>query len=77
VELDNVPYGANGSWAINLWMRAQSLQGDLFEYVYSHNSTAPDPSGWGPNQVPCLLCAAMNKARVPAACPADEDDHDM
>ena len=51
VELDDVPYGQNGSWAINIWMRVQSLDGSLFEYVYSHNSTAPDPSGWAPNQV--------------------------
>ena len=54
VELDDVPYGANGSWGINLWMRVQSVDGNLFEYVYSHNSSALDPSGWGPNQVPCL-----------------------
>ena len=51
VELDGVRYGSRGPFAINLWMRAQSLNGALFEYLYSHNSTATDPSGWGPNQV--------------------------
>ena len=57
VELDDVRYGTRGPFAVNLWMRAQSLNGALFEYLYSHNSTAPDPSGWGPNQVRCLFCS--------------------
>ena len=51
VELDDVKYGVTGAWALNVWIRVQSLNRNLFEYVYSHNSTAADPTGWGPDQV--------------------------
>ena len=50
VELDDVRYGTRGPFAINLWMRAQSLNGALFEYLYSHNSTATDTSAGGPTR---------------------------
>lgn len=51
VLLDAVPYGTKGPFAINVWVKVSSLSGSQFEYVFSHNSTVPETSSWGPNQV--------------------------
>ena len=51
VLLDAVPYGTKGPFAINVWVKVTSLSGSQFEYVFSHNSTVPETSSWGPNQV--------------------------
>ena len=53
VLLDAVPYGTKGPVAINVWVKVASLSGSQFEYVFSHNSTVPETSSWGPNQVRC------------------------
>ena len=53
VTLSNVPYGINGSWAINLWIRSMGELNGI-ERVFSHSAeTLQDtlPSLWGPNQV--------------------------
>lgn len=51
VVLDPVPYGTAGPFAINVWVKVTSLNGEQFEYVFSHNATTPNPSSWGPSQV--------------------------
>lgn len=51
VVLDNVEYGITGAFAINIWIKVDSLNGNVFEYIYSHNSTHADATSWGPNQV--------------------------
>ena len=51
VVLQPVPYGTAGPFAINVWVKVASVAGSLFEYVFSHNSTTPDTTTWGPNQV--------------------------
>ena len=55
VLLDAVPYGTKGPFAINVWVKVTSLSGSQFEYVFSHNSTVPETSSWGPNQVQCTF----------------------
>ena len=55
VLLDAVPYGTKGPFAINVWVKVASLSGSQFEYVFSHNSTVPETSSWGPNQVQCKI----------------------
>ena len=52
VTLQNVPYGQNGSWAINFWLRSLAPVSSA-ERVFSHSAeTLQDtlPSLWGPNQ---------------------------
>lgn len=52
VALDPVPYGANGPFSINLWVKPDDLSGLAFSYLLSHRGIeATDPTGWGPNQV--------------------------
>ena len=56
--LDDVPYGGGGPWALTLWARPGSLYGPAFEYLFSHNQSAPSPDVL-PNQAcacePCCL----------------------
>ncbi|KAK9823790.1 hypothetical protein WJX72_005525 [[Myrmecia] bisecta] len=51
VVLDSVPYGRQGPWAINIWMRSTSAVGEAFQYIYSHNSTTSAATSWDANQV--------------------------
>ena len=53
IILDSVPYGTDGSFAINLWMRRQpdsEFNGKVFQYLYSHTS-GDAASPMSPNQV--------------------------
>ena len=55
VALDDVPYGsgkpwAPKPWALTLWAKPGSLFGPGFEYLFSHNQSAPSPDVL-PNQV--------------------------
>ena len=64
VVLDSVPYGTAGPFAINVWVKVTSLNGEQFEYVFSHNATTPNPSSWGPSQVhhlvgPSTMCPQL------------------
>ena len=60
VLLQSVPYGTAGPFAINVWVKVANLAGSQFEYVFSHNSTVPDTTSWGPNQVwPANLTASI------------------
>ena len=58
VFLQNVPYGRQGPWAVNIWVKFGDLWGLDLGYMYSHwNSTGAaafvaDPTdAWFPNQV--------------------------
>jgi hypothetical protein len=56
LELDNVPYGLNGSFAVNLWMRRlpnSNTSGVTFGYLFSHTGVAA-ASGASPNEVGTL-----------------------
>ncbi len=56
VALDDVPYGGGGPWALTLWAKPGSLYGPGFEYLFSHNKSAPSPDVL-PNQVSgCRAC---------------------
>ena len=50
VTLEDVPYGGGGPWALTLWAKPGSLYGPGFEYLFSHNQSAPSPDVL-PNQV--------------------------
>ena len=53
LELDNVPYGRNGSFAVSLWMRrlpGSDSSGVTFGYLFSHSGVAAT-SGASPNEV--------------------------
>lgn len=65
VVLDTVPYGTTGAFAVNVWVKVNSLSGSQFEYIFSHNSTVPSSSSWGPNQV---RPQATGKVMRPGAC---------
>lgn len=51
VVLNPVAYGTKGPFAINIWIKVDDMEGSLFEYVYSHNSTSLTATTWGPDQV--------------------------
>lgn len=61
IGIEPVPYGINGSFAINIWVRPDNMSGDAFAYLFSHINTAVYGSesigdnGFGPNQVQLLL----------------------
>ena len=61
VLLDSVPYGQQGPWAVNIWMRAGNLSGSGFQYILDHGSSvaAGDVDYWGPNQVAAAPCHAL------------------
>eukprot|EP00983_Pelagomonas_calceolata_P036838 1134675-Pelagomonas_calceolata.AAC.2 len=52
VQLDPVPYAANGSFAINLFakMRREDLQLSLFSYLFSHAGANETDMNLGPNK---------------------------
>lgn len=55
-SLPAVPYGANGPFSINLWMRTTGYRGQDYSYVFNHMGTygrpnAANASDWGLNQV--------------------------
>ena len=55
-SLPAVPYGANGPFSINLWMRTTGYGGQGYSYVFNHMGAygrprVPDANDWGPNQV--------------------------
>jgi len=54
VELDTVPYGENGQWAINFWMAHNGSTGETFEFLLSHANEA-DGDPWQPNEVQIYL----------------------
>ena len=55
VLLDDVPYGSNGSFAINVWVQPVDLTGNNHQYIFSHGlvDTAYDDH-WQANQVSLL-----------------------
>lgn len=61
IAIDPVPYGSNGSFAINIWARPQNMSGSNFAYLFSHRNTEKfgensiGDHGFGPNQVQLLL----------------------
>jgi hypothetical protein len=71
VALEPVPYAANGSFSVNLWVKPGNMSGDGLGYLFSHRSTdanSTGTSGFGPNQVlpsrvlPSRACAAGGAA---------------
>ncbi|KAK9861130.1 hypothetical protein WJX84_010885 [Apatococcus fuscideae] len=52
VLLDDVTYGSNGSFAINVWVRPVNLTGDSYQYIFSHGLVDRDGADpWQANQV--------------------------
>ena len=76
--LDSVPYAANGSFTVNLWMRrlpgsnssyrSNSSSGNssasyqLYQYLYSHAGDAPSGPSQSPSQVAIYLPAQNHPA---------------
>ena len=58
-SLPTIPYGANGSFSINFWMRTTAPGGQQYSYVFNHMGTQGRPTrptgrfteDWGPDQV--------------------------
>lgn len=66
-----MPYAANGSFSVNLWVKPGNMSGDGLGYLFSHRSTnasSTGTSGFGPDQVlpsrvlPSRACAAGGAA---------------
>lgn len=58
VALDPVPYAADGSFSVNLWVKPGNMSGDGLGYLFSHRSTDANTtgtSGFGPNQIQILM----------------------
>eukprot|EP00212_Chloropicon_laureae_P003902 CAMPEP_0197488208 /NCGR_PEP_ID=MMETSP1311-20131121/3186_1 /TAXON_ID=464262 /ORGANISM="Genus nov. species nov., Strain RCC856" /LENGTH=1764 /DNA_ID=CAMNT_0043032175 /DNA_START=186 /DNA_END=5480 /DNA_ORIENTATION=+ len=55
VRLDNIDYGRDGPFAINLWMSHNGSSGDTFEYLFSHGTANIGKDPWQPNEVQIFL----------------------
>ena len=55
VELDNVDYGIDGPFTVNLWMSHNGSSGDTFEFLFSHGNNDLDAKPWSPNEVQIYL----------------------
>ena len=52
VVISNVPYGVNGSWAINFWLRADGPAHSV-QRIFTHTAALNQntlPQLWGANQ---------------------------
>lgn len=48
LAIDDIEYGQNGAFALNVWFRATNLTGDLFQYFISIDNDAGAPNTvWG------------------------------
>ena len=51
-DLQPPVYGLQGPWAINIWIKAGSLLGSQFQYIFSQNNTNTNASNpWADNKV--------------------------
>lgn len=61
VQLPSLSYGhATGAFAINIWVRVDNttLEGESYQYVYSHGPATQSTNGTEPNQVGTIMCSS-------------------